>query len=454
VQTLTVDPVNRSCPDAGAPRRSRSRPIPTPWLRPLLFIAVLSAGAVSALVVMWALSSEPAAAQGGGSVNIIDFDFEQKSVTIPAGGTVTWNNVGTRPHTATDRGGTFDTQPINPGETGSITLDAPGTYFYFCRINPSKMNGIITVEATPQASQTVRVQTIDPTNIEGESLRFDPPQLEVEAGTTIQVANVGGKPHSMTATDGSFNTGILQPGPEAGRFAGTNTTFRIDDPGTYQFFCEIHSQVMKGTLVVTGSPPATGATTPTTAPPPTTTAPPAAAPPSAEVAIAEFAFAQKQVVIAPGGEVTWRNADVAPHTATFDDVALDTGNIEPGGSAALTAPNEAGSYSYFCAIHSSMRGTLVVLAEGVADPTATTVPAVAVSAPSNAGSAPGGEATTTSAAAAADGDGDGEQAATASPNSGSGGLKGWVLITIVAACLLAGLGIAPFLARRRSSSAS
>jgi plastocyanin len=418
-------------------------------VRPLIFLAVMAGAGVGALVALWAMSSDPAAAQGGGSVNIIDFDFEQKSVTIPAGGTVTWNNVGTRPHTATDRGGTFDTQPINPGETGSITLDAPGTYFYFCRINPSKMNGIITVEASPQAAQTVRVQTIDPTNIEGESLRFDPPQLEVKAGTAVLVANVGGKPHSMTATDGEFNTGILQPGPEAGRFAGTNATFRLDKPGTYQFFCEIHAQAMKGTVVVTGSPPPTTAATATTAAPPTTAAP-AAAPPTAEVAIADFAFAQKQVVVAPGGEVTWRNADVAPHTATFDDVPLDTGNIDSGGTASLTAPNEAGSYSYFCAIHSSMRGTLVVLAEGVADPSASTVPAVAVSAPSDTATTAGGDATATSAAAADDGDDGDEQAAPAAANSGSGGLKGWVLITIVAACLLAGLGLAPFVARRRS----
>ena len=30
------------------------------------------------------------------------------------GNTVTWTNTGERPHTATDRGGTFDTQPSTP----------------------------------------------------------------------------------------------------------------------------------------------------------------------------------------------------------------------------------------------------------------------------------------------------------------------------------------------------
>jgi hypothetical protein len=29
------------------------------------------------------------------------------------------------------------------------------------------------------------------------------------------VANVGGKPHTLTADDGSFDTGVVDPGPRA-----------------------------------------------------------------------------------------------------------------------------------------------------------------------------------------------------------------------------------------------
>ena len=59
---------------------------------------------------------------------------------------MTWTNTGERPHTATDRGGTFDTKPIAPGASAEVTLSTPGTYFYFCRINPAKMNRVLTVE--------------------------------------------------------------------------------------------------------------------------------------------------------------------------------------------------------------------------------------------------------------------------------------------------------------------
>jgi hypothetical protein len=59
--------------------------------------------------------------------------------------------------------------------------------------------------------------------------------------------------------------------------------------------------------------------------------------------------------------VSWTNTGAKPHTATFDDLPLDTGQLAPGASAELTAPGEAGTYSYFCAVHpTQMRGVLVV----------------------------------------------------------------------------------------------
>jgi plastocyanin len=139
-------------------------------LLPLLALAGLvlvaaPAGAASS-------SSAPAAAQDGGEANIVDFDFSPRRLTVAAGTKVTWSNTGQRPHTATDRGGTFDTKPIAPGASAEVTLSTPGTYFYFCRINPVKMNGVLTVEPDAQA-EVVRVQAVDPGQT-GDKLRFDP----------------------------------------------------------------------------------------------------------------------------------------------------------------------------------------------------------------------------------------------------------------------------------------
>lgn len=452
--TFAVDTAGGELPAAGPPGPTQRHGLSAPRLTTSVAIGLLAATAT--LVLLWAVTARPAAAQSGAGIDIIDFGFDAATTTVPAGTTITFTNTGERPHTATDRGGTFDTQSINPGETAAITLDTPGTYAIFCRINPSKMNATIVVQPSPNAT-SARIQALDPTNLEGETLRFDPPQLEVKAGSTLVFANVGGKPHSLTAFDGTFNSGILQPGPEGGRFAGSNTTIRLDKPGTYEFFCEIHPQVMKGTLTVTGSPPATVATTATTAvAQPSTTGTIATAPPKrAEVAIADFSFTQADLSVAPGAELTFRNTGQAPHTATFDDVELDTGTLDSGGVGTLTAPTAAGSYSYFCAIHPRMRGTLVVLSPGVADPAAGPVTTIA---PGSTGAGTGGTgqgATTTTGAAGA--------ATTAAPavapaaeqaaasGGSSGGTKLWVIITIAAACLLGGIGLAPFLSRRRNS---
>ncbi|MPY95378.1 MAG: hypothetical protein GEV08_20685 [Acidimicrobiia bacterium] len=367
-------------------------------------------------------------AQAGGEadVSIIDFGFDAPEVSVPVGTRVTWTNTSGQPHTATDRGGAFDTQPIPPAATATVAMSVPGTYFYFCRINPSRMNATIVVEEGAEPAPVVRVQAVDDGNLEGETLRFDPPQLEVAAGTTLLVANVGGKPHTLTAEDGTFGTNIIAPGPEGGRFAGTNATVTLSEPGTFAFFCEIHPQAMKGEVTVTGAAAA--------APPP-----PAAGPTAANLEAFDFGFRDQQLTLASGAEVTVQNTGAAPHTATFDQVEVDTGTIDPGGSASLLVPEEPGTYSYRCTIHpASMTGVMVVLGQGIENPdrdvTLETTPV-----------APG------------EGEGGGEQAVVAPPptvasygGEGAGrGVSTLVLVTGVLGAFLGGLGIGPFLARRR-----
>src|SRR5205823_7241788 len=165
---------------------------------------------------------------------------------------ITWTNTGARPHTVTDRGGTFDTNPILPGRGGTVSFTVPGTYHYFCRINPTKMNGIVVVKPGAQPAATNRVEAIDPA-LPQETLRFDPNNLTVQAGTTLLFANVGGKPHTLTADDGTFDTGVVPPGGEGGRFAGSNATITLNTPGAHAFRCQIHPQAMQGVLTVVGT---------------------------------------------------------------------------------------------------------------------------------------------------------------------------------------------------------
>jgi len=91
---------------------------------------------------------------------------------------------------------------------------------------------------------------------------------------------------------------------------------------------------------------------------------------AAGIDMQDFRFDKPEVSIAPGGQVTWKNKGNAQHTASFDDVQLDTGNVAPGATGRLAAPTKPASYSYRCNIHpGKMRGVLVVVGENVADPT-------------------------------------------------------------------------------------
>src|SRR3954464_12023485 len=140
-----------------------------------------------------------AAAQGSGTASnkIVNFEFTPTTMNVDVNTTISWTNAADRPHTVTDRGGTFDNL-VAPGGTATVSFTAPGTYHYFCRINPSKMNGIIVVKPGAQPASTNRVEARDPAR-EGETLRFLPNTLTAQAGSTVLFANVGGKPHTMTA---------------------------------------------------------------------------------------------------------------------------------------------------------------------------------------------------------------------------------------------------------------
>jgi plastocyanin len=75
------------------------------------------------------------------------------------------------------------------------------------------------------------------------------------------------------------------------------------------------------------------------------------------VAIANFAFKPARLQTTVGKTVTWRNEDAAPHTATAG--AFSSPQLRQGGVYRRRF-TKAGTYSYLCAIHPGMRGTIVV----------------------------------------------------------------------------------------------
>ncbi len=84
-----------------------------------------------------------------------------------------------------------------------------------------------------------------------------------------------------------------------------------------------------------------------------------AAPAGDSLSIANFAFAPATLKVKVGTAVTWTNNDGAPHTVTAADGSFASGRLGTGASFSFTFATP-GTYTYHCAIHSSMTGTITV----------------------------------------------------------------------------------------------
>ena len=73
---------------------------------------------------------------------------------------------------------------------------------------------------------------------------FSPGTITIDQGDTVTWTNNGPTPHSATANDGSFDTGIFP--------AGQSRSHTFDQSGSFSYFCTPHPY-MKGTVVVRAS---------------------------------------------------------------------------------------------------------------------------------------------------------------------------------------------------------
>ena len=81
-----------------------------------------------------------------------------------------------------------------------------------------------------------------------------------------------------------------------------------------------------------------------------------------EITIADGAFKPAELTVLTGEPVTWTNASGVTHTVTSDDGAeLDSGSIAAG-EAYGHVFETPGTYAYHCSIHSTMHGTITVVA--------------------------------------------------------------------------------------------
>lgn len=77
------------------------------------------------------------------------------------------------------------------------------------------------------------------------------------------------------------------------------------------------------------------------------------------VSIVNFAFNPSTLTVKVGDTVSWTNTSGTGHTVTADDGSFDSGNLA-GGAGFQHTFSAAGTFSYHCSIHSSMKATITV----------------------------------------------------------------------------------------------
>ncbi len=220
----------------------------------------------------------PTAAGAAGAtrhtVAVVDYAFRPANISARVGDSLVWTNQGRAPHTAT-AAGAFDTGMFRAGEQRTTTLRAPGTFAFACTIHP-EMTGVLNVAAgaggaapaaapgslatttdtagsaagpTSTTAPTAPVEAATPETAEVSivDLAFEPATVRMAVGGTVTWRHNGIAPHTVTADDSSFDSGLLK--------AGGTFSHRFDRTGTFQYICAFHSE-MAGTVEIVDSSPA------------------------------------------------------------------------------------------------------------------------------------------------------------------------------------------------------
>ena len=243
----------------------------------------------------------------------------------------------------------------SPAIAGSPLPDAPASSSIPSASEPSTTPAAVGASPSPAASSArPNVATVDP-RARGLEVGFGEWAVVPEASVirpgdvTFVVRNGGSLTHGFEVErEGANGEDEFEvEGPEF----GAGETVRISatlPPGTYEVYCYIGDHEDRGMvtrLVVREDAPLQ------------TEVP--SSPPAGQVAISGFAFTPPVVRLATGTEVTWQNQDPAEHTVTADGGAFGSDALRQNQrfSARFTT---RGSFTYFCAIHPAMRGTVEV----------------------------------------------------------------------------------------------
>ena len=84
---------------------------------------------------------------------------------------------------------------------------------------------------TNTSNETPSVGTKTAT-VDMRNFAFTPGNLQVPVGATVTFTNDDSVPHTATARDGSWDTGLLNQ--------GESKSITFDKPGDYEYYCKVH----------------------------------------------------------------------------------------------------------------------------------------------------------------------------------------------------------------------
>ena len=208
---------------------------------------------------------------------VVDYAFRPATLSARLGDTVVWTNQGRAPHTATAPG-VFDTGLFRAGEQRTTRLRTAGTFTFRCTVHPemtgelrvapaaggptpataspaaasasahtSGTDGEPTTVTAPAAGAVPPEEDATPSTAEVSvvDFAFEPADVRLATGGTVTWQLGGSAPHTVSAAQGSFDSGLLAP--------GATFSHRFDEAGTYRYLCAFHPQ-MTGAIEVVEAP--------------------------------------------------------------------------------------------------------------------------------------------------------------------------------------------------------
>jgi len=200
----------------------------------LLVTAGLLASALSAVPAI-ATAQGDAVPQAMVEANASDINSWNFAARVPVGGTITWSNQGSQGHSVTSSDGSFDSGIVAPGTSATLEFDSPGVFAYVCTPHPW-MKGTVVVSDDASSASTMAMVEGNTSDINTWGFA-----VSLSAGQSIRWVNLGSQAHTVTASDGSFDTGLVNPGASA--------QLEFDTPGVYAYSCSPHPW-MKGNVAV------------------------------------------------------------------------------------------------------------------------------------------------------------------------------------------------------------